>query len=152
MQELSPELMATIESDRKERALAVAKIWRENLSHKDWLFDGRPVRGHVMLARFNNLDWSNAYLDLGPSIAGNPGPYWHVPLKETIIDDEMYDCGDTVHRLYPKVLQSKWGMLILYACYETQRKVLESTSHDSPTQPDISGLAVPCETRDKPQP
>jgi len=114
--------MAEVEAMRKERAAEVAKIWRDGLSHKDWLFDGRPIRGQVMLARFENLDWDNAWLDLGPSIVGNPGPYWHVPLKRTVIDGQVYDLGDTVHRLYPKVLQSKWGMLILHACYEARRK------------------------------
>ncbi len=117
---LSPELLAQIETERKERAARVAKIWRDGLSHKDWLFDGSPVRGRVMEERFKNLDWENAYVDLGPSIAGNFGPYWHVPLKETIIDGELYDCGDTVHRLYPKLLQTKWAMLVLHACYEAQ--------------------------------
>lgn len=122
----SPELEAQIEADRKERAAEVAKVWREGLSHKDWLFDGSPIRSPVMIARFNNLDWDNAYVDLGPSIAGNPGPYWHVPLKETWIDGDLYDCGDTVHRLYPKVLRTKWAMLILHACYQARHGVERS--------------------------
>lgn len=117
---ITPEILAKVENDRQRRAISVAKIWRDGPSHKDWLFDGSPIRGKVMLARFANLDWDKAYLDLGPSIAGNPGPYWHVPLRETIIDGEIYDCGDTVHRLYPKVIQSKWAMLILHACYEAR--------------------------------
>lgn len=122
MKGVSPELLAQIETQRQERAAEVSKVWRDGLSHKDWLFDGSPIRGPVMLARFNNLDWPNAWVDLGPSIAGNLGPYWHVPLKETVIDGELYDdCGDTVHRLYPKVMQSKWAMLILHACNEAQR-------------------------------
>lgn len=116
----SPEEMAESGANRRRRVARVAEIWRNDLSHKDWLFDGSPIRGKVMLARFNNLDWPKAWLDLGPSIAGNPGPYWHVPLKETVIDGEVYDLGDTVHRLYPKVLQSKWAMLILHACYSAQ--------------------------------
>lgn len=116
----SPELLAELEAERKERAAVVATIWRETLTHKDWLFDGSPVRGPVMIARFNNLDWSKAWIDLGPSISGSMGPYWHVPLKETWIDGELYDCGDTVHRLYPKVLESKWAMLILHACNESR--------------------------------
>jgi hypothetical protein len=120
MKPLTPELEAQIEAERKERAATVAEIWRDDLSHKDWLFDGSPITSKVMIARFNNLDWDNAYVDLGPSIAGNPGPYWHVPLKETIIDGGLYDCGDTVHRLYPKVLRSKWAMLILHACYQAR--------------------------------
>lgn len=116
--EVTPEILARVAADRKTLAADIAETWRYGLSHKDWLFDGRPVRGRVMMARFNNLDWSNAWVDLGPSIAGNLGPYWHVPLKETVIDGELYDAGDTVHRLYPKVLQSKWALLILHACHE----------------------------------
>lgn len=122
MKGITPELMAQIEAERQERAAQIAKVWRDGLSHKDWLFDGHPVRGRVMMERFKNLDWDNAWVDLGPSIAGNLGPYWHVPLKETVIDGELYDCGDTVHRLYPKVLKSKWALLILHACNEAQHK------------------------------
>ena len=96
--------------------------WFDGLTHKDWLFDGAPIRGRVMLARFANLDWPKAWVDLGPSIAGNPGPYWHVPLRETIIDGEIYDFGDTVHRLYPKVLLSKWLPVIRRACEEVRLK------------------------------
>lgn len=117
-------VMAKVEAERKELAAEIAKKWRDGLSHKDWLFDGAPIRGPVMIARFNNLDWDNAWIDLGPSIAGNLGPYWHVPLRETIIDGKLYDCGDTVHRLYPKVLESKWALLILHACHETHRKAV----------------------------
>ena len=106
--------MAQIEAERKERAAKISKIWREGLTHKDWLFDGRPIRGERMLERFNLLQWDKAWLDLGPSVAGNPGPYWHVPLH--------WDDDDTIHRLYPKVIESKWALLILHACYESERR------------------------------
>lgn len=92
--------------------------WLAGLTHKDWLFDGSPIRGEVMIARFNNLDWEKAWVDLGPSVAGNLGPYWHVPLKETIINGEIYDFGDTVHRLYPKLLQTKWANVARQAAIE----------------------------------
>ncbi len=46
--------------------------WLEGLTYKDWLFDECPIRGEAMLARFENLDWSQAHVDMGPSIAGNP--------------------------------------------------------------------------------
>lgn len=82
--------------------------WLDGLTHKDWLFDGRPINNAARIEMFNRLDWSKAYVDLGPSVAGNPGPYWHVPM----------DDGDTVHRLYPKILQSKWLGLIRRACEE----------------------------------
>lgn len=94
--------------------------WMDGLTHKDWLFDGIPIRGEVMIARFNNLDWSKAHVDIGPSPSGNLGPYWHVPLCKTVIDGEVYDMGDTWHRLYPKVLQSKWLLLIRQAMREVE--------------------------------
>lgn len=93
--------------------------WREGLTHKDWLFDGSPIRSDFMIERFNRLDWSKAWVDLGPSIAGNLGPYWHVSM----------DDGDTIHRLYPKVLQSKWMPLIRQACIDhAAGAVLRATS------------------------
>lgn len=119
---ISPKIREQVETSQREYAAAVAKVWRDGLTHKDWLFDGHLIRGRVMIERFNNLDWPNAWVDLGPSVTGNEGPYWHVPLKETIIDGELYDCGDTVHRLYPKVILGKWGPLILQACLETRAK------------------------------
>ena len=86
--------------------------WMKHLSHKDWLFDGRPIRGDYAIDRFNHLDWSKAWVDMGPSIGGNLGPYWHVPM----------DDGDTCHRLYPKVLTTKWLPVIRRACEEMARK------------------------------
>lgn len=82
------------------------------LPHTDWLFDGCPIRGEVMIKRFGNLDWSKASVDLGPSIAGNLGPYWHVPLGEVVIDGEVYALGDTGHRLYPRLLTTRWAALV----------------------------------------
>ena len=120
--QLSAEQLDGLKAARRERAARIAKIWRDKLSPGDWLFDGSPVRGKVMLARFANLDWAKAWVDLGPSPGGNLGPYWHVPLRRTIIDGELYDDGDTVHRLYPKVLQSRWALLILHACFEIEQK------------------------------
>lgn len=96
--------------------------WLNGLTHKDWLFDGEPVRGKVMEARFANLDWDKAWVDMGPSVVGNPGPYWHVPLKRTIIDGELYDFGDTVHRLYPKLLQTKWLPVVRQAVEESVKR------------------------------
>lgn len=92
--------------------------WRQGLTHRDWLFDGRPIRGEESIALFDRLDWSKASVDLGPSVTGNPGPYWHVPLKD----------GDTVHRLYPKVIQTKWLLLIRQACEEyADRRVKDAS-------------------------
>lgn len=89
--------------------------WLDGLTHKDWFFDGSPIRGPVMLAKFANLDWGKSWVDVGPSPMGNMGPYWHVPLKETTINGQIYDLGDTTHRLYPKVLKGKWAALIRHA-------------------------------------
>ena len=43
-------------------------------------------------------DWDKAWLDEGPSPAGNPGPYLHVPWHA---GDSAF--RDTVHRVYPKI-------------------------------------------------
>lgn len=122
--EITPEIRQRVDAERREYAAEVAAKWRDGLTYKDWLFDGQPIRGRVMIERFNNLDWPNAWIDMGPSVTGNPGPYWHVPLKETVIDGAVYDYGDTVHRLYPKIITGKWGLLILQACLEAQTKML----------------------------
>jgi hypothetical protein len=66
--------------------------WWPDTTPQDWLFDGYQIKG-AFLDLWNDLDWAKAYVDAGPSPAGNPGPYWHVPLKS----------GDSVHRLYPKI-------------------------------------------------
>jgi hypothetical protein len=85
--------------------------WLEGLKPSDWMLDGRPVRGHA-LTMFDDLDWTKAWVDAGPSPAGNSGPYWHVPLKS----------GDTTHRLYPKLLGTKWAPLVRRAIDETVEK------------------------------
>lgn len=81
--------------------------WLEGLTHKDWLFDGYPCSE----GQWNDLVWDRAYVDMGPSPSGNPGPYWHVPHRD----------GDTVHRLYPRVLKSKWLLVIQRAMVEYQK-------------------------------
>lgn len=93
-----------------EYAVRTRPAWLDGLTHKDFMFDGQAIRGEVMLARWNALDWWKAYVDMGPSIAGNPGPYWHVPLPE----------DETVHRLYPRLLLTKWLLLVRRACEESQ--------------------------------
>lgn len=108
MKGITPELAAQIEAERKERAAQISRVWRDGLTHKDWLLDGSPIRGAHMLETFSGLQWEKAWIDLGPSVAGNLGPYWHVPDAE----------DDCVHRLYPKVLTTKWALLILHACNE----------------------------------
>lgn len=62
---------------------------------KDWMLNGRKVRGEDQLLLWSKLDWKRAWLDMGPSPAGNPGPYWHVPWD--------FDGEELWARLYPKI-------------------------------------------------
>jgi hypothetical protein len=106
--------MSAIERDALNAA-------RGNLSYKDWLFDGSPIRSRESIERFEALDWDAAWIDLGPSPTGNLGPYWHVPMKD----------GETTHRLYPKALLGKWGPLMRQACLDYLQWAL-SHPHDHP--------------------
>lgn len=51
------------------------------------LLDGNTWPAHIDPA---SMDWAKAWWDVGPSPAGNPGPYMHVP----------YPKDGTVHRVY----------------------------------------------------
>lgn len=82
--------------------------WLNGLTHKDWLHDGHSCSQE----QWDALDWTAAYVDMGPSPAGNLGPYWHVPHRD----------GETVHRLYPKVLKTKWVNVIRQAAQEAAMK------------------------------
>lgn len=53
-------------------------------------FDGGSWPRDVVNVLFK--DWGNAWVDEGPSPAGNPGPYLHLPLPEL----------GTTHRIYPR--------------------------------------------------
>lgn len=57
-----------------------------------WRLDGHDIVRGGLLGIFRDLDWSRAWRDDGPSVAGNPGPYWHVPRRS----------NELVHRLYPR--------------------------------------------------
>jgi len=62
---------------------------RRGPNTKNTLLDGHGwPRG-----AFEQLDWQAAWLDKGPSPAGNTGPYLKVPHLN----------GETVHRVYPRV-------------------------------------------------
>lgn len=95
--------------------------WMDGLTYADWLFDGSPIRGRL-IERYDHLDWSKAWIDLGPSVAGNLGPYWHVPM----------DDGETTHRLYPRVLKTKWAILVRQACLA----YAEAHTHQQTAQPE----------------
>ena len=90
---------------RKQSVISSTPSWLVETGPSDWLFDGLPMRGPIR-ERWHHLDWANARLDMGPSPAGNLGPYWHVPLRKVHGRWE----GDTIHRLYPKL--GKWLPMI----------------------------------------
>lgn len=83
-------------------------LWLRGTDHKDWLYDGRRCTAE----QWAELDWSQAYVDFGPSVAGNLGPYWHVTDRD----------GDCTHRLYPKLLKSKWATVVRQAAIEHARQ------------------------------
>jgi len=78
---------------------------------KNWLIDGYNITKSDE-GVWNRLDWQKSWVDIGPSPAGNLGPYWHVPMKEHA------DNEGGVHRLYPKVMRTKWAEIIHVACKE----------------------------------
>lgn len=63
---------------------------RRIVSPRNSLFDGGPVQKKL----WTLLDWGRAYIDKGPSPAGNPGPYWRVPYTT---DDQYWA------RIYPRI-------------------------------------------------
>lgn len=89
--------------------------WLDGLTHHDFLLDGGPCSEEV----WNRIDWGRAYVDMGPSPAGNLGPYWHIPVLRS--DDPKYE---TVHRLYPKLLLTKWLPIVRQAVAETAARPL----------------------------
>ena len=58
--------------------------WLSGLTYRDFLFDGYRCSEAI----WGRLDWSRAYVDMGPSVAGNLGPYWHVPLPDENYPDD----------------------------------------------------------------
>lgn len=65
---------------------------RRIIKPKNSLRDGWPWPKDPKDYAFEAHDWANAYVDNGPSPAGNPGPYLKVPLP----------IEETVHRVYPR--------------------------------------------------
>lgn len=67
----------------------------------------RVVSFHNSVSAFsrkiwNELDFDHAFVDMGPSPLGNPGPYLKVPFPKTdgFLGHERHD---TRHRVYPRV-------------------------------------------------
>ena len=70
---------------------------------------------HVTRARWPLLEFDAAWVDHGPSPAGNPGPYLHVPLTD--------EHDTTVHRVYPRLqvgdvlyVRETWGVNHRWDC------------------------------------
>lgn len=70
---------------------------RRLLTSGNTYFNGRPWTKDLKAASW---DWDRAWVDQGPSPAGNPGPYLKLPY---VGDGEL---AGTVHRIYPKVQPS----------------------------------------------
>lgn len=59
------------------------------------LFNGR---GWTKFHKSQEWDWENAWVDGGPSPAGNAGPYLKLPWLSG-----NNDMAETIHRIYPKI-------------------------------------------------
>ena len=77
------EMVRAILDDRKSQTSGV-------ITPRNSLLDGGPWDKRSKAA---NPDWDNAYVDPGPSPAGNPGPYLKLPFPEF----------GTTHRVYPRI-------------------------------------------------
>lgn len=105
----SDDLREQVERERREQMAKEREEWIASLRPKDWLVNGGEVKGYNAEI-WSRLDWSRAWMDMGFSPGGNPGPYWHVPWDDD--GDELWA------RLYPKVLRSKWLLTIRQAAAE----------------------------------
>ena len=76
----SPSMILALDQGRKTQT-------RRALSPRNTRYNGYPWPP----GRWDELDWPNAFIDSGPSPAGNPGPYLKVP----------FPAQQTVHRIYP---------------------------------------------------
>lgn len=70
---------------------------RRTIKPTNSLFNGR---GWTALHKRQQWDWANAWVDQGPSPAGNPGPYLHLPW---LAGDAADAFEGTRHRIYPRV-------------------------------------------------
>lgn len=72
---------------------------RRLLSPATTLLDGFPW---TKMQRAQTWDWAGAWVDPGPSPAGNPGPYLKLPWRDGPEEHGGAYAG-TVHRAYPKI-------------------------------------------------
>ena len=83
---------------------------RRVLTPSNTYFNGSPWQKWT---KAQVWDWNKAWVDQGPSPAGNPGPYLHLPWKD---GDDQWE--GTSHRIYPKIqprdhlwVRETWGSL-----------------------------------------
>lgn len=74
---------------------------RRLLTQRNTLFDGRYARWPNWLHE-RAFKWADAWVDPGPSPAGNPGPYLKLPVIGLFCDSENPQ-EQTVHRIYPRI-------------------------------------------------
>jgi hypothetical protein len=64
----------------------------KTMTRRNITFHNSTTDGLVSRKDWKDLRWEEAWLDeSGPSPAGNPGPYWHVPFRDIVV------------RVYPRV-------------------------------------------------
>ena len=71
---------------------------RRLLTKNNTLFDGGKWPNYL---HENQFHWDRAWIDNGPSPAGNAGPYLKLPVINGAMVDGSED--ETVHRIYPKM-------------------------------------------------
>lgn len=74
---------------------------RRLVTRRNTLFDGRAA-GWPNYLHESAFLWSGAWVDPGPSPAGNPGPYLKLPVLGVACDPSDPQ-ERTVHRLYPRI-------------------------------------------------
>lgn len=98
---------------------------RRPVTRSNSLVDGSPTTAQF----WAGLDFSQAWLDAGPSPAGNPGPYLKVPQT----DNEHFP-GDTVHRIYSRIWDGDriWGREKWRVCgwWEGESLTIQGSNED----------------------
>jgi len=108
---------------------------RRVLSTRNTYRDGAPWGGQP---KWGTHDWNDAFVDPGPSPAGNPGPYLKVAYPE----------GETRHRIYPLYapgdrlwVREAWGI----NHYEYMRAIPKERPKDLPDD-HLSYRATECDS------
>lgn len=100
----SPLMVRAVLDDRKSQT-------RRILTPQNTFFNGGPW---TKKAKAQDWDWESAYVDQGPSPAGNPGPYLHLPWRAG--DEDPFP--GTRHRIYPRIQPGDriWGRETFCQC------------------------------------